>query len=330
MSHTPRFRTGLVLGKFMPPHAGHMHMLRFAAAQCETLVVAVDTVAGEPIPAPTRAMWLRDILPRHVRVVVLDGHRPQEPHHHPDFWAIWRRALTAACPEALDAVFASEAYGHRLATELGARFVMVDQARTAVPISGTAVRADPFSAWAYLPAPVRAHYTRRVRVVGPESTGKSTLSARLAAHYGTTWVPEYARAFLEAFPRSQTGFDADDLRAIAAGQAASEDALAQDSNGVLVCDTCPLSTAQWAAWLCPDAPALHTELHAAAAARPYALTLLLDVDVPHVHDDVRYMPDGRTTQFDAFAALYASASPVVLRGDFDARFAQACAAIDAL
>ena len=38
---------------------------------------------------------------------------------------------------------------------------------------------------------------KKIVVIGPESTGKSTLCKNLAAHYNTLWVPEYAREYLE-------------------------------------------------------------------------------------------------------------------------------------
>jgi nicotinamide riboside kinase len=37
----------------------------------------------------------------------------------------------------------------------------------------------------------------RVAILGAESSGKSTLAAALADHYGTVWVPEYLREFVE-------------------------------------------------------------------------------------------------------------------------------------
>jgi nicotinamide riboside kinase len=36
---------------------------------------------------------------------------------------------------------------------------------------------------------------KKIAVVGPESTGKSTMSAYLAKHYDTIWVPEFARGY---------------------------------------------------------------------------------------------------------------------------------------
>ncbi|MBK7030628.1 MAG: ATP-binding protein [Bacteroidales bacterium] len=37
----------------------------------------------------------------------------------------------------------------------------------------------------------------RIAITGPESTGKSWLAEQLAEYYGTVWVPEFAREFLE-------------------------------------------------------------------------------------------------------------------------------------
>ena len=44
----------------------------------------------------------------------------------------------------------------------------------------------------------------KIGLVGPESTGKSTLAAALAEHYGTAWIPEYARAYVGALARPYT------------------------------------------------------------------------------------------------------------------------------
>ncbi len=38
---------------------------------------------------------------------------------------------------------------------------------------------------------------KKIVVIGPESTGKSTLCEQLAAHYKTKWVPEYAREYID-------------------------------------------------------------------------------------------------------------------------------------
>src|SRR5262249_341183 len=148
------------------------------------LTVVVGSLAGEPIPGALRHRWMSEIFPG-VRVVHLTDENPQDPSEHPAFWDIWRESLLRVLPARPDYVFASEPYGPRLAAELGARFVMVDAARETFPVSGTAVRADPLAHFRHLPRCVRPYFVKRVSVFGPESTGKSTLARRLAAHYGT-------------------------------------------------------------------------------------------------------------------------------------------------
>lgn len=75
---------------------------------------------------------------------------------------------------------------------------------------------------------------KKIVVIGPESTGKSTLSAALAEALNTIWVPEYARAYLEQLGRP---YEQHDLIEIAKGQLQSEDELAAKANRLLICDT---------------------------------------------------------------------------------------------
>src|SRR5664279_3056228 len=57
-------------------------------------------------------------------------------------------------------------------------------------------------------------------VIGPESTGKSTLCSQLAEHYRTAWVPEYAREYLE---KNGMNYSYDNLLTIAKGQVKGEE-----------------------------------------------------------------------------------------------------------
>lgn len=316
---------GLVLGKFMPPHAGHVYLVEFARRWADDLTVVVGTLAAEPIAGELRYRWMRELFPD-VRVVHLTDENPQHPDEHPDFWGVWRRSLGRALPAPPDVVFASEAYGPKLAEVLGARFVPVDPGRAAVGVSGTAVRDDPWRHWAHLPRCVRPHFLKRVSVFGPESTGKTTLARALAARFGTVAAPEYARAWLEA---RAGGVGPGDMAPVARGQAASEDALALEATRLLVCDTDPLATTVWSRALFGSCPG---ELEALALARRYDLTLLLDVDVPWVDDPVRYLPGERASFFARCEeALAAAGRPyVVVRGAWGERLARAERAVAGL
>ena len=61
---------------------------------------------------------------------------------------------------------------------------------------------------------------KKIVIIGPESTGKSTLCEQLAAHYNTVWVKEYAREYLL---KNGTNYSFENLLAISKGQIELED-----------------------------------------------------------------------------------------------------------
>jgi NadR type nicotinamide-nucleotide adenylyltransferase len=313
---------GLILGKFLPPHAGHQHLVHFAQHFVNRLTVLVCTLAREPIPGHLRYEWMRELFPA-VRVIHITDDLPQEPAEHPQFWDIWREVVLQAAGEPIDYIFASEDYGYRLAAEVGAKFVPVDPSRELVSVSGTSIRQNPLAHWQYLPECVRPYYVKRVCLFGPESTGKSTLARDLAAHFQTVHVSEFARGLLDP---KQGVCDATDIPLIARGQAAAEDALARRAHRVLFCDTDLLTTTIWSDVLFGDCPAW---IRAAADERRYDLTLLLDIDVPWVDDAQRYLPHAREAFFARCeSALKSRGRPYcILRGSWSERWEQACVAV---
>lgn len=171
---------------------------------------------------------------------------------------------------------------------------------------------------------------RRVVLTGSESVGKTTLTARLAAHYRARWVPEFVRDYAAA-KGAPLGFG--DHGPIARGQVAQEeDALAAARAAgapLLLLDTDLLSTVVYCRHYFGRAPDF---LARWARARRPDLYLLLDIDVPWVADGVRDRGDRRAEVHAAFRdALQAMDTPVnVVQGTWDERFAHAVAAIDAL
>ena len=149
---------GLVLGKFLPFHRGHRHLIEQAARRCDELHVIVVSSAWHRIPAETRAGWIRAAFPD-AQVRILD----QVALGIPD-WGdeIWAKATIDCLGFAPDVVFTSEAYGEPWARSMGARHVLVDMERQAVPISGTAIRENPGACLEYLDGPVREYVEREL------------------------------------------------------------------------------------------------------------------------------------------------------------------------
>lgn len=315
---------GFLLGKFMPPHAGHMLLCDTARRLVDRLTILVCWLPDDPIPGPLRLQWMRDLFPD-CRVIGHGDIVPQAPGEDPEFWPIWRGIVGRAHPEPIDLLFAGEDYGQRLAAEVGSRFIMVGP-RAFPGLSGTAVRGDPGAHWKRLPAPVRAHYAHIICLHGPESTGKSTLSALLAAHFDTLWVPEYGRVHCEL-----GGFDlnAADLVTIGRTQSAMTRAALPHCDRRLIVDTDALTTAAWSLMLLGHVPDGVTE----AMPRPH-LYLLTDIDVPWEDDGTRYFPDpADRRRFMAACERVldeAGARVVRLSGPVESRLAEAVAAIEAL
>jgi NadR type nicotinamide-nucleotide adenylyltransferase len=288
-----RFKEGLIIGKFMPIHAGHQHLIDTGKARVERLTVLVCSHYWEPIPGEKRYEWVKETNPD-VNVVWVNEELPSQPEEHPDFWNIWRRAILKYAPKP-DAIFSSEDYGYKLAEVLGCVHVCVDPRRERYHISGEKVRADPYRWWDFIPPPVKAYFAKRVCIVGPESTGKTTLAAALAERLCTVWVREYAVEYLKNGNADLRSLE--DIEKIARGQIEAEDAAARLANRVLICDTDLMTTAIWSKHYFGSCPAWVLE---ESFARSYDLYLLTDIDIPWVADIWRDCPDKR----EHFLALF--------------------------
>lgn len=314
---------GLVLGKFLPPHLGHEYLFQFARRACDHLDIVVASLATESIPGSMRYGWVQELAPW-ARVWHLTDELPSYPHEHPDFWALWTASLNRLLPEPPALIFSSEDYGEELARQLGAEHVPVDPARSRFPISGEQARQNPWKCWDYLPPCVRAHYALRVALVGPESTGKTTLAESLAGRFKTTWAPEYARFYLDwrNARRPVEGICCpEDIPFIARGQLASEEALARQCNRLLFCDTDLCSTVLWSHHFFGHCPESVVRL---AREQRYDLTLLCQIDVPWVPDPQRDQPHQRHEFLEKFRAAYSQRGVTELNGSHEQRFETAC------
>ncbi|MGB0259806.1 MAG: AAA family ATPase [Flavobacteriaceae bacterium] len=173
--------------------------------------------------------------------------------------------------------------------------------------------------------------TRCLKVVlyGPESTGKSTLAQKLAKHYNTLWVPEYARTYLQKkWDEHQAVCTIEDLVPIAYGQMHSENQKAAQANNILFCDTDLLVTQTYSEiYFEGQCPPIIREY---VQKNTYDLYLLMSTDLPWIADDLRDRPNDRSHMFERFQqSLIDHNKPyVIISGDGDTRFKMAIDAIE--
>ena len=181
---------------------------------------------------------------------------------------------------------------------------------------------------------------KKIVILGPESTGKSTLSAMLADYYGTTWCPEFAREYLLT---NGSNYEYDDLLTIAKGQLALEDEYAQqleeqslpllEAGGKipLFIDTDMYVMKVWCEFVFNQC---HRFILEEISKRKYDLYLLCNIDLPWVEDELREYPDisSRKKLYKIYTDLLINQSTpwVEVKGDYDQRFQTAVAAVDRL
>lgn len=129
---------------------------------------------------------------------------------------------------------------------------------------------------------------KKIAIVGPESTGKSTITQQLAQHYHTLWVPEYARYYCAALT---SPCDLQDEINMFHGQIALEESiLAVAQKEFIFCDTTFLTVKIWSDEVFGETPGI--VLNALPQYR-YDLYLLMDIDLPWQEDPLRDFPDKR-------------------------------------
>jgi NadR type nicotinamide-nucleotide adenylyltransferase len=181
---------------------------------------------------------------------------------------------------------------------------------------------------------------KKIVIIGPESTGKSTLCEQLAQHFETTWCPEFAREYLLT---NGTNYEYDDLLTIAKGQLALEDEYTETlernslpllENGgsiPLFIDTDMYVMKVWCEFVFGKCHPFITEN---IAKRKYDLYLLCNIDLPWVKDELREYPDLETRKklYHIYKNILVNQQVpwVDISGNYEERFNTAVKAVNSL
>lgn len=245
--------TAFVLMTAIPPTTGHLELIQYAASVAHEVKIVIVAHDGEPFATERKEA----ILDASVRcgvtgsILHIDRKLPEDPEA-PGFWDMWFGILIGAGYSPSDLIVASEPYGQKLADVTGMRFMPYDIDRAINDVKAERVRDEPLEWFDQILPEFQRHLRTTVTVFGAESTGKTTLSKRVAYRpnhrRSGRWIPEWARPYLE---NTSTDINIESMTAIWRGQGALQRHARLNLHGkpVLVQDTDLYSTIGY--WLLP-------------------------------------------------------------------------------
>jgi len=288
-----KLKKGLVFGKYLPVHTGHLALIEFAKSQCEQVIVSMSFTPNDPIDHTLRLGWLQKIFEGQPNIILVEKMDDYDDEGLPVFEAtkLWAEFIRREFPD-IEAFFCSEDYGEPLSFHLGLPCILFDKARLQISVSASKIRENPFAYWDFIPTVVRPHFVKKICLFGPESVGKTILSQKLAKHYDTTFVPEAAREIL-------TSNDIDEAIITKIGRRQTD--LVKEktelANKLLFCDTDLITTQIYAKHYLGFVPELLPELEREVN---YDLYFLLDIDLEWVYDPLRDLGHRRAEMHQIF------------------------------
>ncbi len=165
---------------------------------------------------------------------------------------------------------------------------------------------------------------KRISITGPESTGKTTLAEKLAAHYKTIFVPDYSRAYIEKLDRK---YNHSDVIQIAKSIVEQENKMLHFAHRILFSDNDLVNIKIWLQyykWHVPD------WLEQDIVKRKPDLYLLCEPDIPWIADEQRNNGHDRTELFQSFLNTLNSINSnfVRIKGTDEKRFLSAAEVVD--
>lgn len=284
---------GLVIGKFMPVHNGHIALINFAASQCDELIVSMSFTDRDPIPHNLRYNWLNEIFSdqKNIQCHLIKDDFDNEMLPLPQRTKLWARKMKEYYP-IVHTLFSSEKYGEPFAENINAKHIAFDHERRNVPVSATLIRTQPFKYWDYIPTIVRPYFVKKICFYGPESTGKTFMAKRMAEHFQTDWVPEAARSIL-----ASNEFSEKEIIKIAVTHDQHIHDKMQTANKLLFCDTDVITTKIYSRLYLNSIPDVLSDIENRTA---YDLYFLMDVDVPWIEDPLRDLGNRREEMMRTF------------------------------
>ncbi len=271
-------KIGLTLGKYAPFHKGHQYVIDTMLQEMDKAIVVIYDTDVTPIPLPVRANWIRKIYPDVTVIEAWDG--PVGYSHERKYEIREEEYIKSLLPNTkISAFYSSEYYGEHMSKALGCTDRRVDEARKAVPVSGTMIRENSCKYREFISDVVYRDLITKIVFLGAMSTGKSTITEALAKKHHTTFACEYGRDYWEEHQVDRRiGFE--DFNKIALGHIEREEQAFLHADKYCFIDTNAITTYMFSLDYHGKAPELLTRLALENASR-YDLFFLCEDDIPY-------------------------------------------------
>ena len=284
-----RFSVGLYGGSFNPLHMGHVDCIIQAANMCEKLFLVLSIgLERKEIDSRVRYRWLYQLTKHigNVKILMLEDTAATKADYTRAYWMADADRVKHQIGEKIDVVFCGSDY-----EEDSFWNICYPESELHIfarnEISSSKIREDIYAHWEWLPNIVKPYYTKKVLLIGGESTGKSTLTINLANRFNTNYIDEAGRELSE-----KSGTDlmmlSEDFTEILLRHKLNEIQAMEHSNKVLFIDTDALVTQFYMHFLeDPDIARNKALSDAIDTLNTYALILFLEPDVAFVQDGDR-------------------------------------------
>ncbi|MCR5227209.1 MAG: AAA family ATPase [Eubacterium sp.] len=329
MESRKKYKVGMYGGAFNPLHLGHLECMIKAAGLCEELYIVISYRENETdVPLKVKIRWVHQLTKHigNVKIIPLEDKLTNKEDYVEALWQEDCKKVKERIGKTINVVFCGSDYDENSFWNKcyeDADFIVLPRNE----YSSTEIRKDIYGHWDWMPHIVRSYFTKKVLLIGGESSGKSTLTINLANYFNTVYLEEVGRDLSEL-----SGTDvymlSEDFTRILLEHKAKEMRLLEQSNKVFFEDTDCLITKFFMDFLEDEGIEKNEKLaEAIADLNSYDLILYLEPDVDWVQDGDRseVIAADRYKYGEMIKELYIrhGFEFKTISGDYNSRFDQA-------